>query len=202
MNAEQETQHDRNDLLNRIDMMETLVQEGRRSTEHWGWCFLLWGAAYLIAMVWSYGSQRPDVAWPVTMIVAAGIFIVIGSRRKTNPRTKNSRAIGGTWTAVGCALFIYGFSASVSGHAEIHSFFAAIEALLGVANFSSAAILRWRTQFAVAIAWWAAAIASCFVNATMVLPVFVAATLVGMIGFGLYLMYREHHPHSTAVQHG
>lgn len=62
-------------------------------------------------------------------------------------------------------------------------------------------VLRWRGQFLIALLWWASAIATCFVREALVIPILAAATLIGMIGFGLYLMYSERRDHRTQVQH-
>lgn len=197
--AQQETQ---NELLGRLELIETMMREGRRITEYWGWTQVLWGAAYLIAIGWASSSMKPQLAWPVTMIAAAVIMIVlIRTRKHAQPPTATSRAIRAIWIAVGAALFLFCFSVGISGHYEGHAFLAAVEVLLGVANFSSAMILRWRPQFVVAVIWWVAAVATCFVRAGMVIPILVIATLVGMIGFGLYLMYCERRDRRARMQH-
>jgi hypothetical protein len=199
MDAEQGT---RTELFARLELMEAMVQEGRRSTEYWGWSFVLWGAAYLMAIGWGHWSHRPDISWPVTMVAATVITIVIGSKKRKQPRTTISRSIGGVWIAVGSALFLYCFSAEISGHAEPHAYMAAIETLLGVANCASALVLRWRPQFLVALVWWVSAVVTCFVSVTLVVSVLVVATLIGNISFGLYLMYRERRDRQNTVQHG
>lgn len=200
MNAQDET---RADLVSRIELIETMMQEGRRRIEYWGWSQVLWGAAYLVALGWSRWSHRPDIAWPVTMIAATVIMIVIGSQKKRgHPSTAISRSLGAIWAGVGTGLFIFCFSLAVSGHGEPHAYIAAIETLLGVANFSSAMVLRWRVQFLVAGIWWVSAIATCFVRVGLVLPIFLAALLIGMIGFGLYLMYSQRRDRRASVQHG
>lgn len=190
MNEAQESQ---SELLSRIDLIEAMVQEGRRKTVYWGWTQVLWGTAYLIAIGWSAWSGKPNIAWPVTMIAAVIITIMVASTRKREHRqTINSRAISGVWTAMGIAIFIFCFSMGISGHFEIHSLFGGVEAFLGLANFASATVLRWRVQFFVALVWWLSAVATFFVRDAMVVPILVIATLIGPIGFGLYLMMREH----------
>jgi hypothetical protein len=53
--------------------------------------------------------------------------------------------------------------------------------------------------------WWAAAIASCFVSESATGILFLAATLICNIGFGIYLMIRESrdkaHARAAGVQH-
>jgi hypothetical protein len=190
------------ELLTRFEMVESMVREGRRRTEYWGWTQVLWGAAYLIAIGWSAWSRKPNIAWPVTMIAAVVTTILFaGTRKREHNQTTISRALRAIWTSMGIAIFLYCFSIGLSGHFEIHILFAAAEAFLGLANFASAMILRWRIQFFVAIVWWASAIATCFVGETLVIPILVAATLIGMIGFGLYLMYSERRDRRVMVQH-
>ncbi len=48
---------DRTDLINRLGLIEQMIAEGRRTTESWGWVFLLWGIGPLIAMWW-------EARWP------------------------------------------------------------------------------------------------------------------------------------------
>ena len=197
--TEQETQEE---LLTRFELVEMMVKEGRRSTEYWGWTFVLWGAAYLIAIGWSYWSHRPDIAWPVTMIAATVVTIVVATRKKrTRPGTPVSRAITSIWQAVGTAIFIYCFAVGASGHAEIHTYMGTVEILLGVANCAISLVLRWRGQFLIALLWWISAVATCFVSMRLVMPILVFDTLVGFLGFGLYLMYRERRDRRLRVQH-
>jgi|GEM_PF-2011925 len=190
------------ELLSRIDLIEAMVHEGRKKIEYWGWTQVLWGSAYLIAIGWVYWAQNPELAWPVTMITAAVIMVVVISRKKRAlSRTASSRALGAIWTAVGTALFLYCFAVGIAGHAEIHSYIAAIEILLGVANFSGGMILRWRAPLMVGIIWWAAAVATAFAPVGWVILILVAATLICMIGFGLYLMVRERRDRQRGAAH-
>lgn len=206
MHVEEEMPQNREELLTRLDLMESMVREGRRRTKYWGWTQVLWGTAYLIAIGWSNWFGMPQIAWPVTMIAAVVITISISRLQKREDcQTTISRALGAIWAALGTAIILFCFSTSISGHFEIHSFFAAVEAFLGAANCASALILRWRVQFMVALVWWISAAATCFVGSVMVMPILVAATLLGPIGFGLYLMYceqRDRRNRETAVQHG
>lgn len=183
------------ELRERVALIESMMREGRRSTESWGWNFLLWGVAYLVAIAWSsfvpHGGG-PLLAWPVTMIFAVLLTIAIARRRTRNhPRTEKSRALQAVWTAMGFGIFVFAFPVAFSGHWQAQSFVAAIEAMLGIAHVASGTFLRWTMQTVVGVLWWAAAVASCFVDATGVAYLFLAATLVCNIGFGIYLMIRE-----------
>jgi hypothetical protein len=191
----------------RIALIESMMREGRRRTEYWGWNFLLWGIAYLIAVGWSSFLPARMLAWPITMILAVLLTVVIARRRmRYEPRTERSRALGMVWTAMGCGIFVFAFPTSFSGHFEAHSFMAAIEAMLGIAHVAAGSMLRWSTQIVVGALWWVAAIATCFVpTGNDVAYVFLAAVLVCNIGFGAYLMICERRDKARArgaeVQH-
>ena len=179
------------ELISRLELMETMLQEGRQATVHWGWSFVLWGAAYLVAILWSsmLHSWKP---WTITMVGTAVVSIVVGKlNRRGKPSTQSSRSISSIWTAVSIGLFLYTFGISGSGHFELHGFWASVEVLLGVVNFASAMILRWRVQFLVGLMWFSSALATCFVSSRHVLPILLADVVFGMIIFGLYLMYCE-----------
>lgn len=122
-------------------------------------------------------------------------------KKRTRPGTPVSRAITSIWQAVGTAIFIYCFAVGASGHAEIHTYMGTVEILLGVANCAISLVLRWRGQFLIALLWWISAVATCFVSMRLVMPILVFDTLVGFLGFGLYLMYRERRDRRLRVQH-
>jgi hypothetical protein len=196
------------ELSERIVLIESMMREGRRRTEYWGWNFLLWGVAYIVAVAWSsFLNSGRMLAWPVTMFAAAGFTLAIGRKRmRHEPKTERSRALGSIWMAMGCGIFVFAFPAAYSGHIEAHSFMAAIEAMLGIAHVAAGATLRWTAQIVVGTVWWAAAIASCIVpTANDVAIAFLVGVLVCNIGFGIYLMIRESRDKARArgaeVQH-
>jgi hypothetical protein len=188
----EQTEPREQDLRERIALIETMMMEGRKTTQYWGWTFVLWGVAYLVAIAWSYKTASGAIAWPVTMI-AAGLItaIAVGIRKRNNPETTRSRAIGAVWSATGAALFGYCFAAAFTGHSEIHSFIAAVEIMLCVANLTSGLLLRWAAQQVVGGIWWTAAVYTFFLTPRHLELVFIAAIVVCQIGFGIYLMIRE-----------
>lgn len=192
------------DLLDRITLIETMMQEARRGTEYRGWVFVLWGAAYIIAIVWGSSRYSHPFTWPITMIAAILISVLVASiKKRKQAQTPMSRSITAIWQSVGAALFIFCFAVSWSGHAESHSFFAAVEVLLGVANCASSIILRWRVQFVVALLWWVSAVATCFVAVEHIVPILLGDAVVCLLGFGIYLMVCERRDRQQhAVQHG
>lgn len=206
MNAEGSQMNER-EIGERIALIESMMRAGRKSTEEWGWNFVLWGIAYLVAVAWS-GFLPHDggalLAWPVTMIFAVLLTVGIARRRRHGkPRTEKSRALQSIWSAMGFGIFVFAFPVAFSGHWQAQAFMAAIEAMLGIAQVASGSFLRWTTQVLVGVLWWAAAIASCFVSDAGVAYIFLGATLVCNIGFGIYLMIREGRDKARAgeVQH-
>ena len=180
------------DLKDRLALIESMMTEGRRTTESWGWTFLLWGVAYYIAIAWATLGRSP-LAWPVTMIAAVIITVVVVSiRASKRPETTMGRAVGSVWMALGISMFLLFFSLGSSGRlTDTHIFIAIACGMLGMANGTSALILRWKMQFACAVVWWTAAVASCFGSEYRVGIVFLIAIFFCQIVFGVYCMVAE-----------
>jgi hypothetical protein len=181
------------ELLDRLELIERMVLEGRRRTQYWGWTFVLWGTGQLIALAWQIYGGNPGLAWSVTMTVC-GILTVIGSRRMhagEQVETFISRSIGSIWWSCGIAITILAFIGNPTGVFTARSFYAALFALLGLANFGSGLMLRWKVQQGMGLLWWAAAIAAMLVPEKLTLWIFVAMDIIGEILFGLYLMAKE-----------
>ncbi|MGD0738735.1 MAG: hypothetical protein ABR957_04000 [Terracidiphilus sp.] len=186
------------ELTERLKLIESMMAEGRHTTARWGWSFVLWGVAYLVATAWSSGlvggpvwAQR-YLAWPLIMIAASiATGVGISRMRKGQPATALGRAIGAIWRAMGISLFIVLMSLGMSGRYETHVFVAVIGGMLGVANMASAIILKWKMQFASAVVWLASAVVACFVTEEQAGIAFLAATFFCQIVFGVYVMIRE-----------
>ena len=184
----------RNDLVSRLDVMEQMVQEGRKSTQFYGWMFVLWGVGYVLAIGWVYLLPKPMLAWPVVMTLTALVGGVIAAKkRRGQALNSRSRAVWATWVATGSAIFVFAFGSGTSTHgwSNPQAMMAGIEVLLGLANVSSSLVLRWRVQMVVGLVWWVCGTASFYVSAEGLLPVLLAGTLICNFGFGLYLMYLE-----------
>ena len=185
------------DLKERLALIEKMVAEGRRSTESWGWVFLLWGASYYVAIAWAGWGQHSSVlgralAWPVTMIATCVLTVVIGTRKgKGHPETTAGRAIFLIWTAVGVSMLVVFPAFAISGRLDQHAFVALVSAMLGAANGASAVLLRLKSQFACAVVWWVASAAACFGSDTQLGVVFLTAIFLCQIVFGIYAMILE-----------
>lgn len=192
-----------NEYVSRLDLIETMLREGRRTTEYWGWCFVLWGAAYIIAIGWSFAPATAQFSWPVTMIVAGIVTWIFASKktRAMQSRSPLSRAIAGVWASMGISLFIFGFATGYSGHFTPHAGYAAIMIMIGSANCASGVALRWRMQFLVALLWWISGVVVCFVPAHWLVVILLIDAFLGFVWFGIYLMARERSDRRRSAQH-
>jgi hypothetical protein len=175
------------ELKERLSIMERMIAEGRRTTESWGWTFVLWGVAFYVALAWSAWGYSVW-AWPVTMLIAIIVTVVVASSKAGNhPETTLGRAIGSIWVALAVSMFVLFLALGVSRRlTDPHMFVAVISAILGMANGASALILRWKVQLACAVAWWVAAVVSCFGTDALSTIVFLVAIFLCQIAFGIY----------------
>jgi len=182
------TESSEQELKDRLSLIETMIAEGRRSTESWGWAFVLWGVAYYVAIFWTSLGQFPG-AWPITMVSAVVLTVVLASRRKGgHPRTNRSRAIGSIWIAMGTTMMIFFPALGISGRMDEHIMIGIVSAMLATTNAASSMILRWKMQFACALVWWATAVFACFGKSQQLAIAFLAAIFFCQIVFGIYGM--------------
>jgi hypothetical protein len=182
-------QSDARDLNERLALIEDMIAEGRRCTESWGWFFILWGVAFYLAI--GLGATRVGVwAVPATMALAAIATVAIGrAMRGERPRPLLWRAVGSIWMALGITMFVIFLPLGISGRlGDPHVSAAVAMGILGLANFASGRILRWRAQQASAVVWWAATAAECFGSERQILIIFLTATFICQIAFGIYTM--------------
>lgn len=186
------------ELKDRLQLIEQMITEGRRSTERWGWLFVFWGVAYYIAIAWATWGHS-NIAWPVTMIAASVLCSVLAMRTMSRrPETTMGRAIAAVWIGMGISIFLLLMSLGAAGRYEPHTFLAIIGSVLGGANATSSIILKWRIQFGCAVVWWAAALIGVFGSETAGSIGFLAAIFVCQILFGIYGMVCEGRKHGGA----
>jgi hypothetical protein len=194
----------RNELLQRVELMETMIAEGRQSTARYGWMFVLWGVVYFAAVTWTLFLPIKSWAWPICVVVAIAISGVVKSRQKAAGGAENVRSLSieAVWKGMGTATTLFVAAAVLTHHVNSPIFFATILFFIGMAHAISAMILRWAVQGAVAAIWWVGGIA-CFVFTTPVelVSIFLGASFVGMILFGLYTMMLERRRTAALVQH-
>jgi hypothetical protein len=185
----------RDELVQRIALMETMIAEGRQSTARFGWIFVLWGVVELAGIAWEVTQPQSNWVWPITI---AGGFVLqflgfVLRRRRGIVCSMNlkSRSVSAVWSMMGLAATLYSFTAIFRHEAWQVSFFVGIFMLVGLAHATSAMILRWAAQGFVAAIWWAGGLAAFFVRREYDTTIFVVEMVFGMIGFGLYAMWLE-----------
>jgi hypothetical protein len=179
------------DLKDRLTMIESMIAEGRRNTESWGWIFVFWGVAFYIAIAWSTWG-RSAAAWPVTMLCGSVLTLLIGVRKASKQQgTTIGRAIASIWMAAGISMILVFPTLGFTNRMDQHSFVAMLAAMLGATNAASGMILRWKMQIACAVVWWAVSVAACFGSATQLSALFFVAIFFCQITFGIYAMICE-----------
>ncbi|WP_420237529.1 hypothetical protein ACOBR2_18315 [Telmatobacter bradus] len=192
---------DTRELHDRLELIESMIAEGRRKTESWGWTFVLWGFAYFAAIVWSGWAQvlfpMPRLAgsqwaWPATMLGTAALTLLIGQKTGQHEAINTlSRTIGSVWMGVGGSMLVIFPALGISGRLDTHMFVALVATMLGGINAASAMILRWKLQFCCAVVWWLTSAAACFGSERQLLVVFLTALFLSQIVFGVYVMIRD-----------
>ena len=193
----------RDDLLQRVALMETMIAEGRKSTARFGWIFVMWGLIYFVAMGWVVFLPFKDWAWPVCVSVGVLVGIVRVRRKRADGTGENqlSRSIEAVWQAMCVAIILYVIAAGASGHGDQSAYYAAALFFVGLAHGISARILRWGAQGLVAFLWWGCGIAMFFFRTrNEVLSIFLVAAFFGMILFGLYAMMLERRRAAAQMQ--
>jgi hypothetical protein len=196
-----------NELTDRLNLIESMIAEGRRNTESWGWVFVLWGVAYYAAIAWSAWGSHPSLAWNIT--VAAAMIVTFGiiawrmdpARRKSNPPTTVSRAITSTWIAVGVSMAIFIPSLGIGGRSSSNLIVAIIGIMLGTANAASSMVLKWKLQFACAMIWWSLAVISCVGTTRQSFIGLLVANFFCQIAFGSYMMFKEARQRRQVASH-
>jgi hypothetical protein len=205
MNANPTQQElEKQELTARLSLIETMVAEGRQKTESWGWTFVLWGAAYIGAIVfanlgsplayWSTWGHR-NLAWPISTISALALMYFYiwfaGEKTERQPDTTIGRAIFSIWIAMGISMFLLLTALGIGGKLDQQVFVSVVGAMLGTTNAASSMILKWRLQFACAVVWWVTAVAAPLVTVSQSTIIFIAAIFVCQIVFGVYGMISE-----------
>jgi hypothetical protein len=189
----------RDDLVQRIALMETMIAEGRRSTMRYAWVFILWGLVDLAAMAWQFFEPHSHWvgmwAWPVCLVagaVATVVGLVLRRGERGNAISMECRSVEAVWGMMGITLGIYIAAGMVRHLTWQLSYCAALLMILGMAHAISAKILRWRAQGAVAVVWWAGGVAMFYTRTfEQVRAIMFVEMVLGMVAFGVYAMSLE-----------
>jgi len=192
---EPESGASRDELLQRIALVETMIAEGRRSTARCGWIFVLWGLVDIAGVGWEKVQSNFDWIWPITLATGLAIqFLVMalrGGAGTVGRRSVQNRNIAAVWSMMGLTVILYVFAGLFQHKAWQISYIVAILMFVGMAHAISALILRWPVQGAVAVLWWAGGIGMYFIGGDYFLAIFVAEMFFGMVLFGLYAMWLD-----------
>jgi len=201
--SDQDEGSTRNDLLQRVALMETMMAEGRRTTTRYGWLFLMWGLLYFVGMGWTLLLPMPNLAWPVCISVGIALVVVRSwQKREGASQTVRSRSVEAVWEGMGIAAVLFTVGGVLGGHGGQPIFIAAILFMVGMAHGISALILRWGMQGVAAGVWWVCGVGACFATTSQeIVGLFLTASLFGMVLFGLYAMVLERRHSAAPVQH-
>ena len=183
------------ELVARLDVIERMLEEGRRTIERWAWVYVLWGVGHALGVLASFTlpAQRVGLVWGGLMLgcgLATGVFAHRVARRQ--PRSSEPRlhrALDAVWWSF--AAVIVFLLITPPGPATIPQWFAMFSAAYGAAFLASGHIVEWTPAKLNGAAWWGAAVAMKFLDAPAALLVFGAMAVVGEIGFGLWAMAHE-----------
>jgi hypothetical protein len=194
---EQEDGMTRDDLVQRVALMEAMIAEGRRYTGRNSWIFVLWGLVDLTAWVWQNYSPHFGGRWAWPICLPAGAVLTLAGKMMQKSETGYSSndlcsRVMSVWGMMGLAMGIYVASAILTHFTWQYSYVAGLLMMLGMAHAISAMFLRWRMQGLVAAVYWAGGVAIFACNswkATNAIMLFEMGVV--MMLFGLYAMGRE-----------
>ena len=194
---EQEDGMTRDDLVQRVALMEAMIAEGRRYTGRNSWIFVLWGLVDLTAWAWQNYSPHFGGRWAWPICLAAGVVLTFVGKMMQKSDKGYSRSgvcsrVMAVWGMMGLAMGIYVASAMWTHFDWQFSYIAGLLMMLGMAHAISAMLLRWRMQGLVAAVYWAGGVAIFVCNswrATNAIMLFEMGVV--MILFGLYAMRKE-----------
>jgi hypothetical protein len=182
----------REELVQRVALMEAMIAEGRQTTGRYGWNFVLWGVVNIVGIIWQAAEPHWFGPWPI--VVCVGMLLQIAGvrffNRNTTPTLKN-RALRSIWRVMGVTMCLYCFSGALTRHANGVTYLAAVFMILGMAHSISGLILRWGVQGGVGALWLAGGVACYFVPRNWLTGMFLFEMVVGMVLFGLYAMLLE-----------
>ena len=188
------------ELKDRLSLIESMIAEGRRTTESWGWTFVLWGVAYYVAIAWATLDRHHYLAWPVTMIAAGMLTGVLASLNASRqPGTTVGRAMMAIWIAMGITTFCLMLSLGITHRLDPHISVAVVGAMLGAANATSSIILKWKMQFICAVIWWTTMVAALFTSENLTAIIFLTAIFFCQIVFGIYGMFAVSRKQKTSA---
>jgi len=188
------------ELLERIDLIERMVLEGRRTGQYWGWCFALWGTGQLVALGLSMLNWYPMLIWAVSMGTCGVVTALVSTRqrRAADKQTLLARSVLAVWISFGVSITLLSFVGNPAGIFSLRSYCTVFFVLMGFTNTASGMILRWPLQIGIGIAWWLAGVVTVFGPEKIIGWTLITMIFLGEVVFGLYLMARQRADHRHA----
>jgi hypothetical protein len=203
--SERDDETTREDLLQRLALMETMIAEGRRYTGRNSWIFVLWGLVDIVAMSWQHYLPHSGGRWAWPICLPTGAILSLAGKliQLRSPGYSKNEACGrvmSVWSMTGSGMGIYIATAMITHFDWQYSYMAAILMMIGMAHGISAMLLRWPMQGLAAAVYWAGGVAIFAFNSGKATNIiwWIEMGLV-MIVFGLYAMRVE--PTGGPVQH-
>lgn len=203
-----------NDLQDRLSLIESMIAEGRRTTQRWGWIFVLWGVAYYICIaggIWfKEHNSSPALRGTVVIVqmlffILVAVWISVSYQRRDksllSPMGTLDRALFSLWLSAGISMAVLIISLGYGGRSNSNLVVAVIGTLLGMANAASSGILKWKLQFGCALVWWASAVISCIGTQRQSFIALLVANFFCQILFGVYGMISEAHIRKQEAVH-
>jgi hypothetical protein len=187
----------RDNLVQRVALMEAMIAEGRQYTGHNAWIFVLWGLVDLTAWAWQNYSPHTGGpwAWPICLITGVVLTLAGKAMQKSDKgysRNDVCSRVMGVWGMMGLAMGIYVACAILTHFSWQYSYVAALLMMLGMAHAISAMFLRWKMQGLVAAVYWAGGVAIFVCNSWRATNAIMLIEMgIVMVLFGLYAMWRE-----------
>jgi hypothetical protein len=194
---EQEDGMTRDDLVQRVALMEAMIAEGRQYTGRNAWIFVLWGLVDLTAWAWQNYSPHFGGPWAWPICLTAGVVLTLAGKkiRKSDKGYSSNDVcsrVMGVWGMMGLAMGIYVASAMLTNFSWQYSYVAGLLMMFGMAHAISAMFLHWRMQGLVAAVYWAGGVAIFVCNSWRATNTIMLIEMgVVMVLFGLYAMGRE-----------
>jgi hypothetical protein len=183
---------DAHEVLARVSLMESLIEQGRETTCRWGEFAVLWGigtpAAFLLSHfrpTWHPWLWLSVICYPTT------VFLWIRRWHIYRNVSQIGRFVNALWLTSAFAMNAGGLVAGFSPYISNRAIYETIFLLMGTAHATSGFAFRWPLQIAVASLWWVAALLFLFVPPPFILWIYCSTFLVGELGFGVYLMVTE-----------
>ncbi len=107
---------DTQDVLARVSLMESLIEQGRQGSRRWGEFGVLWGVGTLLAFVSSTLTRGDWHPWLWLNALAVPLTAVLLLRRMRMHRTitQTMRLVNALWLVTGVACTLAGFAACMS----------------------------------------------------------------------------------------